>query len=68
MKRHAATAKAVTVTFDIDAFIFRYLDTAALLKAVSFIDLNPLGACVAEKQRSDKKLSKGENKQSLIMR
>ena len=30
MKRHAATAKAVTVTFDIDAFIFRYLDTVQL--------------------------------------
>ena len=39
----------------------------ALLKAVSFADLNPLGACIAEKQQSDEKLSKRENKQRLIM-
>ena len=32
------------------------------------IDLNPLDACTAEKQQSDKKLSIIENKQSLIMR
>ena len=47
-------------------YISRYC--TALLKAVSFIDLNPLGACIAEKQQSDEKLSKSENKQSLIMR
>ena len=39
------------------------------MKAVSFIDLNPSGDCAAEKQENDKKkLSKSENKQSLIMR
>ena len=37
----------------------------ALLKAVSFTDFNPLGACIAEEQQSDEKLSKSENKQSL---
>ena len=30
MKWHPATAKAVMLTFDIDAFIFRYLDTVQL--------------------------------------
>ena len=30
------------------------------MKAVRFIDLNPLGACVAEKQQSDEKFSKRE--------
>ena len=45
-------------------YISRYC--TALLKAVSFIDLNPLGACIAEKQQSDEKLSKKEIKQSLI--
>ena len=34
---------------------------------MSFIHLKALGACVAEKQQSDKNLSKSENKQSLIM-
>ena len=47
-------------------YISRYC--TALLKAVGFIDLNPLGACVAEKQQSDEKPSKSEKKQSLIMR
>ena len=47
-------------------YISRYC--TALLKAVSFIDRNPLGPCVAEKQQSDERLSKSENKQSLIMR
>ena len=47
-------------------YISRYF--TALLKAVSFIDVNPLCAFVAEKQQSNKKLSKSENKQSLIMR
>ena len=37
-------------------YISRYC--AALLKAVSFIDPNPLGACIAEKQESYEKLSK----------
>ena len=46
-------------------YIFRYC--TALLKAMSFIDLNPLAACVAEKQQIDEKLSKSENKKSLIM-
>ena len=32
---------------------------------LSFVDLNPIGACVAEEQQSDKKLSKSESKQSL---
>ena len=65
---YAATMKAVMfLTFDIDVFIFTYLDTTALRKAVSFIDLNSLGACIAEKQQSDKNFSKSENKQSLIM-
>ena len=65
---YAATIKAVMfLTFDIDVFIFTYLDTTALWKAVSFIDLNPLGACIAEKQQSDENFSKSENKQSLIM-
>ena len=36
-------------------------------EALSFIDLNPLGACIVEKQQSGEKLSKRENKQSLIM-
>ena len=40
----------------------------ALLKAVSFIDLNPLGACIAEKQQSDEKFFKSENKMILVMR
>ena len=35
-------------------YISRYC--TALLKAVSFIDLNQLGACVLEKQQSDEKL------------
>ena len=71
MKWHyAATAKAVMfLTFDIDVFIL-YISgyCTALLKAVSFIPLNPLGAYIAEKQQSHQKLSKSENKQSLIMR
>ena len=46
-------------------YISRYC--TALLKAVKFIDLNPFGACIAEKQHSNKKFSKSENKQSLIM-
>ena len=37
------------------------------MKAVRFIDLNWLGACVAEKQQNDEKLSKREKKMSLIM-
>ena len=45
-------------------YISRYC--TALLKAMSFIDLNPLGACIAEKQQSDEKLSKKEIKESLI--
>ena len=58
----AATAEAAMfLIFVIDVF-------TALLKAVSFIDLNPLGACAAEKQQSDRKLFKSENKQSVIMR
>ena len=71
MKWHYATnGKAVMpFTFDIDVFIFTYLETVkALLKAVSFIDLNPLGASIVEKQQSDRKITKCENKQSLIMR
>ena len=35
----------------------------ALLKAVSFTDLNTLGASVAEKHQSGEKPSKSENKQ-----
>ena len=46
-------------------YISRYC--TALLKAVNFIDLNPLGACIAEKEQSDEKISQSENKQSLIM-
>ena len=46
-------------------YVFRHC--TALLKAMGFIDLNPLAACVAEKQQIDEKLSKSENKQSLIM-
>ena len=48
MKWHyTATAKAIMfLIFDIDVFIFTYLD------------LNPLGPCIAEKQQSDKKLLK----------
>ena len=46
-------------------YISRYC--TALLKAASFVDLNPLGACIAEKQQSDEKLSNSENKQGLIM-
>ena len=39
-------------------FIFTYLDIkSAFLKALSFIDLKPLGAFVAEKQQSEKKNS-----------
>ena len=51
MKWHyAATAKAVIfLTFD-------YCTT--FLKAVSFIDLNLLGVCIAEKYQSDEKLEK----------
>ena len=65
---YAATIKAVMIlTFNIEVFIFTYLDTTALWKAVSFIDLNPLGACIAEKQQSDENFSKSEKKQSLIM-
>ena len=63
MKQHyAATAKATVLTFDVDVFMFTNLDT------VSFIGLNSLGACVAEKQQSDEKLFRSENKQILIMR
>ena len=54
--------KLLFLTFDIDVFMFANLDT------VSFIDLNPLAVCVAEKQQSDEKLFKSENKQILIMR
>ena len=50
------------LTFDIDVFMFANLDT------VRFTDLNPLAACIAEKQQSDEKLFKSENKQILIMR
>ena len=56
MKWHyAATAKAVIYAFNIlyryfYFFMSRYC--VGLLKAVS---LNPLGACIAEKQQSDKK-------------
>ena len=32
---------------------------------MSFIDLNQLGACIAEKQQSDENLSESKNKQSL---
>ena len=53
------------LTFDIDVFFFISRYCTALLKAVS---LNPLGACIAEKQQSDEKISRSENKQSLIMR
>ena len=55
MKRHyAATAKAVMVlTFD-RCFYF-YIYCTGLLKAVSFIDLKPLGECVAKKKQSDEK-------------
>ena len=38
-----------------------------LLKVVIFIDLNPLGACIAEKQQNDEKLTKNENQESLIL-
>ena len=57
------------LTCDIDAFIF-YISgyCTALLKALSFIDLKPLGVCVAKKQQSDEKLYKSENKQRLIMK
>ena len=48
--------KLLLLTFDIDVFMFTNLDT------VSFIDLNSLGACVAEKQQIDEKLFKSENK------
>ena len=59
MKWHyAATGRTVFLTFDIDVFMFTNLDTG------SFIDLNPSGACVAEKQQSDEELSKSENKQT----
>ena len=34
-------------------YVSRYC--AALLKAVGFIDLNPIGACIVENQQSDKK-------------
>ena len=54
--------KLLFLTFDIDVSMFANLDT------MSFIDLNPLAACVAEKQQSDGKLFKSENKQILIMR
>ena len=55
---YAATIKAVMfLTFDIDVFIFTYLDTTALRKAVSFIDLNSLGACIAEKSNKVTKTS-----------
>ena len=37
-------------------YVSRYC--TALLKALSFIDLKPLGACVAEKQQSDEKVSR----------
>ena len=51
-------------------FFYFYISRCctALLKALSFIDLKPLGACLAEKQQSDEKLSKSENKENLIMR
>ena len=48
--------KLLFLTFDIDVFMFTNVDI------VSFIDLNPLGTCVAEKQQTDKKLFKSENK------
>ena len=50
------------LTFDIDVFMFTNVDI------VNFIDLNPLGTCVAEKQQTDKKLFKSKNKEILIMR
>ena len=47
-------------------FIFTYLDTVQLAESCKIhIDLNPLDACIAEKQRSDKKLSIIENKAEL---
>ena len=48
--------KLFILTFDIDVFMFINVDI------VSFIGLNPLGTCVAEKQQTDKKLFKSENK------
>ena len=48
-------------------YFYIFIYCTALLKAVSFVDLNPLGACIAEKQQSDEKLSKRGNKQRLIM-
>ena len=51
-------AELFFLTFDINVFMFTNLDTG------SFIDLNPLGAWVAEKQQSDEELSKSENKQT----
>ena len=51
-------AELFFLTFDIDVFVFTNLDTG------SFIDLNPLGAWVTEKQQSDEELSKSENKQT----
>ena len=70
MKWHyAATAKAVMfLTFDLCFYFYISRYCTALPKAVSFINLNPLGACVAGKQQSDEKLCKSENNQSLIIR
>ena len=66
---YAAIAKAVIfLTFDIDVLVLKYLDTVQLCWKYCFMDLNSLGACIAEKQQSDEKLSKSENKQNLIMR
>ena len=49
---YAATGRTVFLTFDIDVFMFTNLDTG------SFIDLNPSGACVAEKQQVTKNSQK----------
>ena len=48
---------------------FTYLDTVQLCwKLWVLYLLTHLGAYIAEKQQSHQKLSKSENKQSLIMR
>ena len=58
MKWHTATAIACYGNIWYRCFyIYIFRCGAASLKAVSFIDLNPLGACAAVKQQSDKKNS-----------
>ena len=54
--------KLLFLTFDIDVFFYKFR------VSVSFTDLNPLGACIAEKQQSDEKFFKSENKMILVMR